>query len=70
MNNKLTFKEFMHLTTAEKDRRFSELSNHDKLLARMNDWGGREPDGTEPDEWNPTEEELDELLRIGRGEAE
>lgn len=35
----LTFKEFIKLSLNEKERRYCEMSDHDKFLARMNDWG-------------------------------
>ena len=33
----LTIKEFRRLPREEKERRFSELSSHDKVIARMED---------------------------------
>lgn len=34
----LTFEEWSHLSEGEKGERYRELSDHDKFLARMNDW--------------------------------
>mgnify|MGYP003253645270 FL=1 len=35
----MTFEEFRRLPRSEQNRRIFELSEHDKLLARMNDTG-------------------------------
>jgi hypothetical protein len=36
--NRLTFDEFRRLPREEQNRRYAELSEHDRFLARMNDW--------------------------------
>ena len=35
----LTFEEFIKLPRSEQNKRERELSDHDRFLARMNDWG-------------------------------
>lgn len=34
----LTFKEFLRLSNQEKIKMYEQLNDHDKFLARMNDW--------------------------------
>lgn len=58
----LTFEEFRKLPRAEQNRRERELSNHDRFLARMNDWGG--PDGPHDDVRPLMEDEVAEIMRI------
>ena len=56
----LTIKEFRGLPRAQKIERYAELSNHDKFLARMEDWGGPDLAGDQT-EWDPTEKEIEAL---------
>lgn len=63
----LTFEEFICLPREEQNRRYVELSDHDKFLARMNDWETNSSGEAKPG-WRPTEEELEEAVRIMRGE--
>lgn len=37
--SRLTFEEFIKLPRAEQNKRYKELSEHDRFSARMNDWG-------------------------------
>lgn len=45
---RLTFDEFMKLPRKEQNRRYKDLSDHDKFLARISDGGGDNLDGKEP----------------------
>ncbi len=64
----LTFKEFLRLPRAEQNIRYKELSDHDKFLARMNDWGAPDPDPNAPEDWKPSPEVLEKMLKISKGE--
>lgn len=70
-NNQLSFKEFRHLPRSEQNIRYKELSDHDKFLARMNDWTNDDPNPDVPDVWEPTEKEIKEIMEIfNRGSSE
>lgn len=62
--NPLTFQEFRRLPRREQNVRYQELSNHDKFLARMNDWTNDDPDPNAPDGWEPDEKEIEEIMEI------
>ncbi|WP_050697718.1 hypothetical protein [Anaeromassilibacillus senegalensis] len=68
-NNQLTFKEFRHLPRSEQNNRYKELSDHDKFLARMNDWTNDDPNPDVPDVWEPSEKEVQEIMEIFNRES-
>ena len=41
----ISIEEFRKLQRAEREQRYSELSDHDKFVARMEDWGAPESSG-------------------------
>ena len=60
---RLTFKEFAKLPRSEQNARYPELSDHDKFMARLNDWG--ESENVKGDPYYPTtQEEIDEIMEI------
>lgn len=61
---KLTIEEFRHLTRKEQNKRIFELSDRDRFIARMEDWGVPDPTGNEPENWEPTEDDLQEIKKI------
>ena len=65
----LTIKEFRRLPRHEQNKRYGELSNHDKFIARMEDWGA--PDRETPaEEWIPTKEDAKRLVDMLNGKDE
>lgn len=64
----LTFEEFIYLPREEQNRRYVELSDHDKFLARINDHGYSSGAGTPG--WKPTQEDLDMAYRIMKGQSD
>ena len=67
--NQLTFKEFRRLPRSEQNIRYKELSDHDKFLARMNDWTNDDPNPDAPDDWEPSEKEVQEIMEIFNRES-
>ena len=41
----LSIEKFRKLPRVERERRYNELSDHDKFVARMEDWGAPESSG-------------------------
>lgn len=69
MSGKLSFKEFLALPRSEQNVRYRELSDHDRFLARMSDWGAPDPDPERPKRWPPSEEDWKRILEIFNGES-
>lgn len=68
--NQLTFKKFIRLPRAVQNERYRELSDHDKFLARMNDWTNKNPDPDISEDWKPSQEEIERLARIANKQDE
>lgn len=67
--NQLTFKEFRRLPRSEQNVRYKELLDHDKFLARMNDWTNDDPNPDALDDWEPSEKEVQEIMEIFNRES-
>lgn len=61
----MTFEEFWKLPFSEQKKRYQELSEHDKLLARMD--GGNPTDKPREPYRPSTQEEINEIMRIFQG---
>lgn len=63
----LTFEEFRKLSRKEQNERYKELSDHDRFLARLNDWETPKNQGPLTlEEWNRWPQEIQEAFKEHR----